>query len=207
MRISASPQLAQESGGHERANREGGKLIQHRNVHLYTHRLSGLRRRQAEGPAAQTAPTVPKKVLSGRRQISGAEPHAAQIIAAQCLGLTGETILRRHRRPPPRPLAQTAPFLPDRPGQAPQPLVLRPRQAPRALLISRLRPIRPWRAASPCPATLVVRMCSIPRRRGPTGCLTGVSWGERTWAAATGTRTQQELVLLGSAADRRPAPG
>lgn len=54
--------------------------------------------------------------------------------------------------------------------------------------------------------TLVVRMCSIARRRLPATRLTDVPSGERTWAA-TATQTQQELSPWARATARQLAPG
>lgn len=64
-----------------------------------------------------------------------------------------------------------------------------------------------WRqTALPRRTTLVVRMCSIARRRLPAVGLTSVPYGERT-RAATAPQTQQELSQPARATARRPAPG
>lgn len=104
-------------------------------------------------------------------------------------GLKRDCHSRTYRRPPhpPRPKlplpSQTRPGQGPRAwGRAPARPVLSPGRASRAPIASslcRLRP-RPVANSSLRPTTLVVRMCSISRRRPPAASLTGLPWSDRT---------------------------
>lgn len=104
-------------------------------------------------------------------------------------GLKRDCHPRRYRRPPhpPRPKlplpSQTRPGQAPRAwGRAPARPLLSPGRASRAPIASSLCRLRPWPVANSSlrPTTLVVRMCSISRRRPPAASLTGVPWSDRT---------------------------
>lgn len=166
------------------------KLTRYRNADLRTHPFSGLWGGECLKTAKLKQPQFCPRKCSAERTATnfmGLNPQQPKSSTPHQGVKAGRPVPQvQEASAPTRALSARA--LPDQARAGP---LVRPAELPSPPNLCR---VRPWLEPNSSPrwTTLVVRMCSIPRRRPSATRLTGVPLSERTRAGPT-TQAQQEL--------------